>query len=139
MSSDINPAHGTGGSNPIPHARIYPDVPYGPEHFHQPWCGISDYNNPVEVRNCDLVGLHDLNQSLAYVQDKQIEALNHLVDLGVAGFRLDASKHMWPADLKAILLRVKNLNTEHGFAANSRPFIYQEVIERGNFILSFLK
>ncbi|GLV35220.1 Amylase related [Carabus blaptoides fortunei] len=131
MSGDHNPAHGTGGSNPRPHERIYPDVPYNPEHFNQPWCGIFDYNNPVEVRNCDLVGLHDLNQSVPYVRDKLVEALNHLVDLGVAGFRLDAAKHMWPADMQAILSRVKNLNTEHGFAANSRPFIYQEVIDRG--------
>lgn len=38
---------------------------------------------------------------------------------------------MWPEDMKAIFERVRNLNEEHGFAPNSRPFIYQEVIDLG--------
>lgn len=46
-------------------------------------------------------------------------------------YRVDAAKHMWPEDLKAILSRVNNLNQEHGFAPNSRPFVYQEVIDMG--------
>ena len=35
---------------------------------------------------------------------------------------------MWPEDLEHIFGRLHNLNTAHGFAANSRPFIFQEVI-----------
>ena len=27
---------------------------------------------------------------------------NDLIDIGVAGFRVDAAKHMWPADIQAI-------------------------------------
>lgn len=38
---------------------------------------------------------------------------------------------MWPADLQAIYESVKNLNTEHGFPENARPFFYQEVIDFG--------
>nr|CAI5854307.1 unnamed protein product [Callosobruchus analis] len=56
--------------------------------------------------------------------------MNHLVDLGIAGFRVDAAKHIWPADLEAIYGSVKNLNTEF-FPENSRPFYYQEVIDFG--------
>lgn len=60
-----------------------------------------------------------------------MEFLNKLIDLGVAGFRVDAAKHMWPEDLKAIYSSVKNLNTDFGFPKNARPYIYQEVIDLG--------
>ena len=43
----------------------------------------------------------------------------------LAGFRSDASKHIWPKDLKAILDSVHNLNTQY-FPANSRPFVFHE-------------
>lgn len=35
---------------------------------------------------------------------------------------------MWPEDLEHIFGRLHNLNTAFGFASNSRPFIFQEVI-----------
>lgn len=57
--------------------------------------------------------------------------LNHLVDLGVAGFRVDAAKHMFANDLGPIYKAVKNLNTSFGFSAGARPYIYQEVIDLG--------
>lgn len=60
-----------------------------------------------------------------------MEYLNHLVDLGVAGFRIDAAKHMYPEDLAKIYKAVKDLNTTFGFSKGSRPFIYQEVIDLG--------
>lgn len=60
-----------------------------------------------------------------------MEFLNHLVNLGVAGFRVDAAKHMWPSDLQNIYGRVSGLSSEHGFVAGSRPFIFQEVIDFG--------
>lgn len=56
--------------------------------------------------------------------------MNELLTLGVAGFRIDAAKHMWPHDLFEIFSRVNNLSTK-AFPANSRPFIYQEVIDLG--------
>jgi len=43
---------------------------------------------------------------------------------------VDACKHMWPGDLKAIFDGLNNLNTEF-FPAGSRPFIVQEVIDGG--------
>lgn len=46
-------------------------------------------------------------------------------------FRVDAAKHMWPEDLKVIYSRLKNLNSEHGFPPNARPYIFQEVIDYG--------
>ena len=43
---------------------------------------------------------------------------------------------MWPEDLKVIYSRVKNLSTSHHFAPNSRPFIFQEVIDLGSEAIS---
>ena len=38
---------------------------------------------------------------------------------------------MWPSDLQYIYNQLKDLNTAHGFASGTRPFIYQEVIDLG--------
>ena len=48
------------------------------------------------VKNCTLVGLTDLDQSQPHTQDRIVDYLNRLLDMGVSGFRFDASKHMWP-------------------------------------------
>jgi len=40
---------------------------------------------------------------------------------------------MWPADLKYIFSQLKDLNPEQGFATGTRPFIYQDVIDFGEF------
>lgn len=55
---------GTGGSPSDPVNQKYPTVPYGPSDFN-PVCSINgdDYHkNADRVRNCQLVGLNDLNQ-----------------------------------------------------------------------------
>ncbi len=52
--------------------------------------------------------------------------MNKLINMGVAGFRVDAVKHMWPGDLSNIYGRLNNLNTQW-FSGGSRPFIFQEV------------
>lgn len=121
---------GTGGSTADIGATSFPAVPYSSLDFN-PNCDIESYNNATQVRNCRLVGLPDLNHSVKWVQDKIVEYMNQLIRLGVAGFRVDAMKHMWPSYLSIILNRLDNLNTEHGFAPGSRPFIAQEVIDLG--------
>lgn len=57
-----------------------------------------------------------------------IYKLNHLN----FPFSIDAAKHMWPSDLKVIYSKLKNLNVNHGFPHNARPFVFQEVIDYGN-------
>ncbi|EDV35653.1 alpha-Amylase [Drosophila ananassae] len=126
---------GTGGSIANPSVKSYPAVPYSNPDFH-PTCAINNYNDAAQVRNCELVGLHDLNQGNSYVRDKVVLFLNHLIDLGVAGFRVDAAKHMWPADLGVIYSRLKNLNPSHGFVQGSKAFIIQEVIDMGGEAIS---
>ena len=61
-----------------------------------------------------LVGLPDLALDSEYVRNKIAEYMNNLIDIGVAGFRVDAAKHMWPGDLQAILGKLKNAREEWG-------------------------
>ncbi len=96
--------------------RNYPEVPYGPNDFHQCTTGI-DYNNRFEVQFCDLVGLNDLKTESDYVRGKIAEYMNDLINLGVKGFRIDASKHMPTGDIANILSRL-----------NQPVYIFQEVI-----------
>ncbi|KAK5645222.1 hypothetical protein RI129_006522 [Pyrocoelia pectoralis] len=126
--SESPPAVGTGGSFADPGNKNFTAVPYTNGDFH-PTCAINDYNNEENVRNCELEKLKDLNHESNYVREKINEFLNHLISLGVAGFRVDAAKHMWPKDLKLIYGNIGDLNTSFGFPPNSKPFIYQEVID----------
>ncbi|GJQ73903.1 Amy-p [Trypoxylus dichotomus] len=127
MTGQIGMATGTGGSWADTNGKYYPAVPYSYLDFN-PNCDIYNWNNPWEIRQCMLANLNDLNQANEYVRDRLVDFLNKLVHLGVAGFRVDAAKHMWPEDVRIILNRVNDLNVEHGFAPNTRPFVYQEVI-----------
>lgn len=79
-----------------------------------------------KVRDCRLVSLLDLAMEKDYVRGKVAEYMNTLIDMGVAGFRVDACKHMWPGDLSAVFDRLHNLSTKW-FSSGSKPFIYQEV------------
>jgi len=133
---------GTGGSYYDHNAMQYDGVPYSNSDFNGPHnCptasgGIEDYNDANQVRNCKLVGLNDLSQSKDYVRDKIVEFLNRLIGYGVAGFRVDASKHMWPGDMEVIFSRLNNLPSGHGFPAGAKPFVVQEVIDLGGEAIS---
>lgn len=124
---------GTGGSSYNGGTKDFPE--YSPSDFNdRSKCpsasgSIEDYNNPIEVRNCELSGLTDLDQGKDYVQEHISDFMNRLISWGVAGFRVDAAKHMWPVDMEGIFDRLDNLSTEHGFAAGTKPFIFQEVID----------
>ena len=87
---------------------------------------IQDYNDTIQVRNCRLVGLRDLKGSTDWVRERIADYMNQLIVAGVAGFRIDAAKHMWPQDIYDILRRLERLNTSW-FPTNTTPFVYQEV------------
>lgn len=122
---------GTAGSKANPTKFSYPAVPFSQKHFHKP-CTIDNWADADQLRNCEFNKLRDLNQSLPYVREKQVEFLNRLVDLGVAGFRVDSAKHMWPRELKQIFEAVKDLSPEFGFPANSRAFVVSELVDFGS-------
>ncbi|KAJ7891234.1 alpha-amylase, partial [Mycena olivaceomarginata] len=98
---------GIGGSTYTKYS--YPAVPYTPSNFH--YCNgnsaaqISNYGdayNPLTVFP-QLVGLSDLAQEQEAVRKIMAAFLNDLLSLGVAGFRIDAAKHMDPAQINNIL------------------------------------
>nr|DBA18161.1 TPA: hypothetical protein GDO54_016443 [Pyxicephalus adspersus] len=127
--------HSTCGSYFNTGSRDFPAVPYSSWDFNDGKCRtgsgeIENYGDIYQVRDCKLVGLLDLALEKDYVRGKIAEFMNNLINIGVAGFRLDAAKHMWPGDLKAITDRLTNLNTRW-FPSGARPFIYQEVIDLG--------
>ena len=57
---------------------------------------VNNYGDPENVRYCNLEGLTDLYGATDYVRSAVAGYFNHLIDIGVAGFRIDAAKHMWP-------------------------------------------
>uniref|UniRef100_A0A3Q4HJI5 Alpha-amylase n=1 Tax=Neolamprologus brichardi TaxID=32507 RepID=A0A3Q4HJI5_NEOBR len=118
----------------------FPSVPYSSLDFNDNKCKtgsgeIENYGDIYQVRDCRLVGLLDLALEKDYVRGKVTEYMNKLINMGVAGFRVDACKHMWPGDLRAVYGRLNNLNTQW-FPGGARPFIYQEVIDLGGEAIS---
>ncbi len=120
-------AAGTGsrssaGASPWGNKR-YPAVPYDAASFHQT-CAITNYQDANNVQGCELSGLPDLDTRKPDVRRELADYLLDLTSLGVAGFRVDAAKHIYPADLAAI---VDDVNAR----AQARPFWFLEVIGAG--------
>ena len=64
---------------------------------------IEDWSNVEEIQQCELLSLSDLNTSKANVREKLVNYLRELRNYGVAGFRVDAAKHIKASELKAIV------------------------------------
>lgn len=113
------PSRGIGSAGTFFTRYNYPGL-YEPKDFHTCRRDINNYNNYDEVTDCELVGLPDLDTHSSRVREKISDYLTDLLSLGVDGFRIDAAKHIKSQDLAAIFHRL-----------NSKPFIYQEVIDPG--------
>lgn len=79
---------------------------------------IQDWEDPSQVRNCELANLADLKTENPEVRTKLANYLRDFISMGVKGFRLDAARHVPVADITAILAE-----------AGGDPFIYQEVVD----------
>lgn len=129
-------------------AEIYHGQPgYTPANFNDPKCrsddgNIHNYGSAEEVKNCRLNGLRDLDQSQPHVRRSIVRYMKRLMALGVTGFRIDAAKHMWPADLKPIIGSLKLPRRWRRISSRQdrwrswretlvRPVVYQEVIDHG--------
>lgn len=108
---------GTGSNGTVYTHYQYPGL-YGPADFHAP-CAITTYQDAANVQDCELLQLADLHTGRADVRAKIAEYLAGLVRLGVAGFRIDAAKHMQPVELDSIVNRVNR-----ALAAEGRPLPY---------------
>lgn len=99
--------HGFAGS-PFTHYE-YPGL-FSHHEFHH--CGrngnddIVNFTDLYELLNCELLNLSDLDTGSPSVQKKLGALLRRLVDHGVAGFRVDAAKHIPASDIHAIFSRV---------------------------------
>ena len=102
---------GTGGSGWS--SRNYPV--FKDNDFHS-GCRVNNYSDRGNVQNCGLEGMPDLNTGSDYVQNEVATYMKTLQGWGVAGFRLDAAKHIAVSELHAILNKAGN------------PFAYVEVI-----------
>jgi alpha-amylase len=116
-TADRQSGSGVGGT---PYSRkSHPTIPFGPEHYH-PDCDIEPgdyYDRALDVFACELANLPDLNTGREDVRERIAGYLKDLsTRLKVDGLRVDAAKHMDPADLDAILDKAGN------------PFAFLEVI-----------
>ncbi|KAJ8042134.1 Pancreatic alpha-amylase [Holothuria leucospilota] len=117
----------------------YPSVPYTEVDFNSHYAGLcDDPNNDLddpssaqEQRNCNILALKDLALHLPEVRGKVAAYLNKMIDIGVAGFRVDFAEHMWPEDLENIYGQLHDLKSDV-FGQGVRPFIYQEVRDTGD-------
>jgi alpha-amylase len=117
---------GTGRNGTVYTKYNYPGL-YSQGDFHAP-CSVNNYQDAANVQDCELVGLADLNTGSASVQQKIADYLVGLAQLGVAGFRLDAAKHIQPVELNAILARVNKTLAAQG---KPLPYFFAEVIDYG--------
>ncbi|HWA14850.1 MAG TPA: alpha-amylase family protein, partial [Gemmatimonadales bacterium] len=98
------PSPGTGSHGTAYTKYSYPGL-YSPADFHPP-CVVTDYSSAANVQDCELLALPDLRTEKPEVREKIAGYLAGLARLGVAGFRVDAAKHIQQADLDAIINRV---------------------------------
>lgn len=108
---------GTGIDGTVYTKYNYPGL-YTQSDFHTP-CTVNNYQSAANVQDCELLGLADLNTGSPAVQQKIADYLLGLARLGVAGFRIDAAKHIQPVELNDIVAMVNQT-----LASESRPLPY---------------
>lgn len=101
----------------------YPGL-YTAANFHTP-CGITDYSSPRNVQDCELYSLPDLDTGQPYVRQKLADYLVALARMGVAGFRVDAAKHIQQVELDDIIDRATITLVGEG---RPIPYVFLEVI-----------
>lgn len=101
-TTGVDKTQGTGtAGSPYDNKGDFPEAGYTPSDFHAP-CSIWTYRDAESVWNCQVSGLQDLDTSSPHVRDVLSDYFVKLLDYGVAGFRVDAVKHMPPEDVLAI-------------------------------------
>jgi len=115
------------GSNGTAYTKYnYPGL-YAESDFH-PACVVNDYQSAANVQDCELFSLPDLNTGLASVRQKLADYLLMLARLGVAGFRIDAAKHIQQVELDSIIGRVNRTLAGEG---KPLPYFFLEVVGGG--------
>jgi alpha-amylase len=116
------PSPGVGSNGTAYSKYSYPGL-YSQSDFHAP-CTVNNYADAANVQDCELFGLPDLDTSLPSVRQKIADYLIALARLGVAGFRIDAAKHMQQVQLDQIVTLV---NTTLAGEGRPIPWYFAEV------------
>lgn len=115
------------GSNGTAYTKYdYPGL-YSQTDFHTP-CALTNYQSAANVQDCELFSLPDLKTELAAVRQKIAGYLIALARMGVAGFRVDAAKHIQQMDLDSIL---RIVNTTLTAESRPLPYVFLEVVGNG--------
>jgi alpha-amylase len=116
------PSPGTGSNGTAYSKYSYPGL-YTQSDFHTP-CALTNYQDAANVQDCELYGLPDLDTGSPSVRQKIADYLIALARLGIAGFRIDAAKHIQQVELDDILARVNQTLAAEG---KPLPYIYLEI------------
>jgi alpha-amylase len=120
------PSPGTGSAGSTYSKYDYPGL-YTQADFHTP-CALTNYQSAANVQDCELFSLPDLDTRSNTVRQKIADYLVTLARLGVAGFRVDAAKHIQQVDLDSIFWRV---NTTLAGEGRPLPYVYLEFVGNG--------
>ena len=98
----------------------FPDVPFTADDFH-PECESGNvWYNETTLKECTPYG-YDVRTECVGVQQKIVDHLSFLLQIGVSGFRVDIAFAMWDHDLKVIFDQLPDI------AIGGRPFIVHEL------------
>ena len=121
MTNFPSPGTGSAGS---PYSKFAYRGLYDSTDFHWPQCTVTDYTSAANVQDCELLDLPDLDTELPYVRATLAGYLIKLARLGVAGFRIDAAKHIQQVSLDSIFRIVDSTMTAEG---RPIPYYFLEV------------
>jgi alpha-amylase len=116
------PSPGVGSNGTAYTKYSYPGL-YTSADFHPP-CALNNHQSAANVQDCELFSLPDLNTGLERVRQRLADYLVMLARLGVAGFRIDAAKHIQQVELDDIIDRANLALVAEG---RPRPYVYLEV------------
>ncbi len=116
------PSPGTGSNGTAYTKYSYPGL-YTLADFHSP-CPLINYQDAANVQECELFSLPDLHTGKSPVRQTIADYLLMLARLGVAGYRIDAAKHIQQVELDDIFTRVNQTLTGEG---RPLPYGYLEV------------
>ncbi|WP_188484512.1 alpha-amylase [Cellulomonas carbonis] len=95
---------------------------------------IQSYQVAAQVQRCELVNLADLATEEPRVRERIVAYLEDLLGLGVAGFRIDAAKHMPAEDVGAVVgaLPEGTLVLQEVIGARGEPIRPEDYLSNGH-------
>ena len=114
--------------------RTFPSAGFNVVDFHSPPCGIGEtgtWESPNTTWNCDMTEMPDLDTSFTHIQLTLVIHIDHLLDVGISGFRILAAGHMNPRDIENIFARSNNVIRDNIFrmikARSSSPVLINDL------------